>query len=437
MDSGTKTKIGSEDPAKSGQLPSKENSLKASLSYSFVGQVFYLLSQLGVLSALAHFHGPTAVGQFGLALAVTTPLFLLLNMGFRTTQAVDISEQFTFAQYGGTRLILTSIAAVASLAAAMLFAEQASTFHIVAIVVGAKIFESISNLAYGTFQQAGRMDLVAKSFALRGSITLIAFVSFLMMGADTATALVAQLVVWALVGLLFDYRRASVLAMGKVVLPKWSLSDSWKLLRHSAPLGGGLLANSLQMTATRLMVERFLGLDALGIFTAIGYFQQAGVTASNSVSNAIVNRLARLNRNGQRRMMRSIILRLFLIFAAVAAIGVGAAYFYGDVILTILFGQAYRSAAPLLFIISMVVSLRMFSTLPQSMLFAEQRYKEFMGVQIGLLVLTVALGLYAIPRHGIIGAGFVLLAVAVVRFAILEIVFMLMPRKAKPKGDAS
>jgi O-antigen/teichoic acid export membrane protein len=416
-------------------------SLKASLGYSVVGQLFYLISQLGILSALAHFHGPTAVGEFGLALALTTPLFLLLNMGFRTAQAVDVGEEFSFAEYGGTRLFLTSLATVASIVLAAAFSDRLSTFLIVTVVVFAKVFESISNLAYGAFQQAGRMDLVAVSFALRGSVTLVAFISLLLLGADTATALMAQLVVWAVVGLFLDYPRASRLAAGALVFPRWSVRESWRLLRHSAPLGGGLLANSLQMTVTRLLVDRFLGLDALGLFTAVAYFQQAGVTASNSISNAIVNRLARLSRDDQRPKLRRILTWLLLVFVLIGAAGMAVCYYFGDVILIVLFGKSYLSAAPLLFVISIIVSLRMISTLPQSLLFAEQRYKEFLGFQLASLALTAALGYYMIPLYGILGAGYVLLAVALFRLVILELVVMLVPRGkprngvVPPKGD--
>src|SRR5690606_31511651 len=71
--------------------------LGGSLVYSLVGTGFYLLTQLGVLSGLSHLRGPVAVGEFGLALALTTPLFALANMGLRTAQAVDVTEQFAFA----------------------------------------------------------------------------------------------------------------------------------------------------------------------------------------------------------------------------------------------------------------------------------------------------------------------------------------------------
>jgi O-antigen/teichoic acid export membrane protein len=411
-------------------------SLKASMGYSFLGQVFYLISQLVILSALAHFRGPAAVGEFGLALAITTPLFLLLNMGFRTAQAVDIGEQFSFATYGGTRLLLTLSAVIISIVLAALYVDMLSTFLIVVAVVLAKMFESVSNLAYGAFQQAGRVDLMAVSFGLRGSLTVVAFVSLLLLGADTATALAAQVVVWGLIGLFFDYPRASRLVTGMLTYPRFAIGESWRLLRHSAPLGGGLLANSLQMTVTRLMVEGMLGLEALGLFTAVAYFQQASVTASNSVSTAIMNKLARLTRSGQRDKLRKVILGLLLLLLGAGLAGVAICYYFGDLLLLVLFGKSYIPAAPLLVIISLSICLRMISTLPQSLLFAEQRYKEFLAFQVVSLGLAAGLGYYFIAQYGLLGAGYVLLAVALFRLVVFEIIVMLRPRAKAHNANA-
>jgi O-antigen/teichoic acid export membrane protein len=407
-------------------------SLKASLLYSFAGQFFYLTSQLGVLSALAHFHGPTAVGEFGLAFAISTPLFLLLNMGFRTAQAVDIGKAFTFADYGGTRLFLTTIAAVSSILLAAAYSERYSVFLITIVVALAKAFESISDLAYGAFEQAGRTDFVATSFVLRGIATVVVFVSLLLLGADTATALMGQAVVWASIALFLDYPRASRLASGGFMLPRCSMRNSWRLLRHSAPLGGGLLANSLQMTIPRLMVERFLGLDALGLFTAVIYFFQASIVASNSISSVLVNRLAVLSWNGQQKKLWRILARLLLLFFAVGITGIAICYFFGDLVLLVLFGKPYVAAAPLLIVVSIIISLRIISTVPQSLFFAEQRYKEFLGFQVVSLVLTVILCYLMILKYGLLGAGYALLAVAVFRLVVMALAITLSRHSKKP-----
>jgi O-antigen/teichoic acid export membrane protein len=424
-------------PAKrsSPALPGGIVSLRASLGYSFTGQFFYLVSQLGILSALSHFHGPTAVGEFGLALALTTPLFLLLNMGFRTAQAVDVGATFSFAEYGGLRLLLTAAALIASLALGALFSERLSTLVIVTVVTLAKVFESVSNLSYGAFQQAGRMELVAGSLALRGSVTLAVFLALLAFGANPATALLSQVVVWGVTGMFFDYPRASRLAAGKFVWPCCSARRSWRLLRYSSPLGAGLLANSLQMSIPRLMVEWYLGLEALGLFTAVGYFQQASVTASNALSNAIVNHLARLNRDNRQGEFRGILVRLLLLFTLAGLAGIAVCFYLGEFLLVILFGKLYETAAPLLLIVSIVITLRMISTLPQSVLFAQHRFKLFFVFQLMSLGLTITLGYYIIPERGLVGAGYVLLFAAMFRLLLLEL-FTLFVRPGKPQNGA-
>lgn len=419
------------------ELSRSGQTLRASIGYSFVGQTLYLASQLGVLSALAHFRGPSAVGEFGLALALTTPLFLLSNLGFRTAQASDVSEDFTFTEYGGVRLVLTVLAIIVSIVLGLVFASGQSALWVVAVVTLMKGFEAVSNLSYGAFQQAGRMDLVALSLGLRGCLAAMAFTLLLTLGAETPTAFVAQLVVWGVIALGLDYPRACLLAEGRFVLPKWSHRRSVRLIRHASPLGGGLFANSLQMSVPRLMVERFLGLEALGIFTAVGYFQQAGVTASNSLSHAIVNRLARLNRAGKERQARRLLLKLFVLVLSVGAAGSATAYWFGDIIMRVLFGPHYASAGSLLFVISIAVSLRMLSTLPQTALLAERRFRQFFLFQMISLGLTVVLGFYLIPKFGVLGAGYVLIASAAFRLIFLELVALIGRTPLQPQPAAS
>jgi O-antigen/teichoic acid export membrane protein len=414
-------------------LPVKGKRLSASLLYSFAGQGFYLVSQLGVLSALAHFQGPRAVGAFGLALAICTPLFLLSNMGFRTAQASDVEEEFSFAQYGGVRLFLTVIAIGASLLIGYFLSDGSSTLLIVGIVSLTKAFESVSNLAYGAFQQVERMDLVARSLAVRGAFTLPIFVALLWFGGSTATALVAQLVVWAAVGLLLDYPSASRIAAGRVVLPVW-VRGNWTLIRRVAPLGGGLLINSVQMSVPRILVEGYLGLEALGLFTAVGYFQQAGVTAANSVSHAIVSRMARLSRKQQYRSIYILVLKLGSLFIVAGATWSALCFFFGEEILHVLFGSQYRSAAPLLFVISLSMNVRMLATLPQTLLYAEQRYKIFMIFQVVSIGLTIALSVPFLERWGLLGAGYVLLTAATFRLVFMEILSLVLGTRPPPNG---
>jgi O-antigen/teichoic acid export membrane protein len=396
------------------------------------GNVFYLLAQLAIISALSHFRGPGAVGQLGLALALTTPLFFMSNMGLRTAQAVDVADQFSFAEYSGVRVVLTSLAFLGCAAIGLAYAGDAYTMLIILIVSGAKAFDSISNLAYGAFQQVERMDLVARSYLLRGGISVVAFLLLLFAGADIATALFSQLLVWAAVGLLMDYPVASRLVSGRVVAPRWSAGRSWRLIWKSAPLSGAHFANSLQDSIPKLIVQQHLGIESLGIFTAIGYFQRAGIVMSNSVTQAIVNRLARLIGAGDRKRMHDMLVRLFLAFMLAAMASVVVFYWFSEEILHLLFGKAYVSAAPLLVLVSITIAIRLISALSQAVLIAQQRFAYMLVLNVGCLLLAVGSGYFFIPMFGILGAGYMLIAVALFRLLFLEIVVLVF--RPKPIG---
>ena len=60
--------------------------------------------------------GLTSVGEFGLALAVATPIFVLSGAGLRLLQAVDASSETDFASYAGARCVGLAAAAIVTLA---------------------------------------------------------------------------------------------------------------------------------------------------------------------------------------------------------------------------------------------------------------------------------------------------------------------------------
>src|SRR6476660_1556484 len=86
-------------PAVRAVAPRRALSLRSNFSWTFAGNVVYAACQWGMLSALAKLGNPELVGQFALALAVTSPVFMLANLQLRGVQATDAQSQYTFADY--------------------------------------------------------------------------------------------------------------------------------------------------------------------------------------------------------------------------------------------------------------------------------------------------------------------------------------------------
>lgn len=395
--------------------------LAKNIGFSVGGEFAYVVTQMVVLTALARFGSAEAVGEFGLALAVVTPVFMMANMGVRTGQTSDVSERFVFAEYGGLVSLTAIGATLLSIAIGYFLAPTASAFLIVALMSVTKAFEAISNLSYGAFQQAGRMDKVAGSLLLRGSVTAAAFVSLLSMGVAPSLAFTAQLAVWGTLALFRDYPAASRLTSGALVAPSLRRERLRLLAKETAPVGGGHLMNALLVSLPRIVIERTLDLHALGLFTVVGYLQQAGTLVVNAISHALVNRFARLRQHDERRELRRIAGGLFCFAVLGTLIVVAGAELFGAQVLVILFGPDFRAAHDVLVLVAIAVCFKFFSAIPQSLMHADRRFVTYFWFQAASVAVCLILALILIPEFGLIGAGLTAVAVAAFRLAVLVV----------------
>ena len=403
--------------------------LRRAISYSIAGQLGYVISQMVVLTALARMRGPEAVGEFGLALALTTPAFMLITMGGKGSQASDVTQRYSFAEYAGLVVAIATLATAASITAGVFLAPTRSALLIVIVVALTKAAEAISTLSYGALHQAGRPDMVAISLLIRGLLTAGLFVLLLFLGATTAVAFLAQLVVWTVLASARDYPLASGIAAGSVVRPSTNRSRIWQLARETAPLGASDLASSLMVSLPRLFVERSLGLSAVGLLTVVNYFQQAGTMLFSAMSLVLVNRFARLRQSNAQANLKRTLLALFTFASVCSLVGLLIAWLAGKWVLVNLFGAEFGSAHLLLMIVGIAVCANLYGTIPLSLLQAERRYSTLLLRALATVAIAVVLLAVCVPRWGLIGAGYAITATALLRLAILCLTALLSRRR--------
>lgn len=408
--------------------------LHHALGYAIAGQLGYVLSQMAVLAALAQFRGPEAVGEFGLALALTTPAFMFITMGGKGSQASDVTQRYSFAEYAGLVIGIAALATIASIAAGWFLAPTQSAFLIVFVVALTKAAEAISTLSYGAFQQAGRADKVAISLLIRGMFTAALFALLLLLGASTAVAFLAQLLVWTILAIARDYPLASRIADGRLVRPSSDRRRIWKLARETAPLGASHLVSALLVSLPRLFVERSLGLSAVGLLTVVNYFQQAGTMLCTAIAQVLINRFARLRQRNAHARLKRTLGALFAVATAGSTVGLLAAWLAGEWVLVTLFGAEFGAAHMLLMIVAVAVCAKLFGTIPQSLISADRRYTNLLLRELAAVAICVVLLAVLVPRFGLIGAGYAIAATALIRLAML-IVTALLRRRDAPRAD--
>ena len=117
--------------------------------------------------SLVKFGTSENVGQFALGLAVTAPVFALMNLKLGSVQATDANQKFQFRDYLLVRFFTTILSIGIILVVLYLGEYQRQTTIVILLICISKSFDAISDILWGLFQFHERMEIIAKSQILR------------------------------------------------------------------------------------------------------------------------------------------------------------------------------------------------------------------------------------------------------------------------------
>ena len=174
------------------------------MAYTGFGSAVSLLSQYGILMAIAKLGTPTAMGQYTFAQALTAPIMIFWQLQLRQLQVTDAKQEVHFTDYFSLRLVCTVLALVTVVIVAAGLGYRGALLALTLLVAAAKAIESTADVLHGRLQRLERMDLVARGLVCRGVIGLAAVIVALAAGRGILGATVALAVAWLGVLLLVD-----------------------------------------------------------------------------------------------------------------------------------------------------------------------------------------------------------------------------------------
>jgi O-antigen/teichoic acid export membrane protein len=384
-------------------------SLVRNAAWTFWGNLTYAGSQWAMLVVLVKLCSPENVGEFSLGLAISAPLMLFANLQLRTVAATDVSRDFFDGQYLSLRA-LTAVFAMSAVSVIAFLAYPPHSAAVVCAVALSKSFDSASDILYGFLQRRDRLDVIAKSFVLRGcvSLSLMAAAAIKTHDALWAAAALAAGSLSVLIG--YD------LPMARRLLPAGSLSPSWsspsgvRLLETTLPLGFAMLLMSLQHNIPRYFVESRLGLASLAVYSALAYFVVAGNVFYDALAQSAVPRLARHLNCGALPRFHSLMMRLTCLGMIGGIACVLTAFLFGDRILAAFYTERYAAQAPL-FVLLMAAAAVSYAAcfLNYSLAIARRTRQQAALFALSALVIFLVCSL-RVPSAGLRGAAEALLA---------------------------
>ncbi len=395
----------------------KPLTLRRNFSWTFIGNAVYAACQWGMLVVMAKLGSPEMLGQFTLALAITAPVMLLTNLHLRSVQATDARHQYVFGDYLGLRLISTGLALL-MIAFITLSAGYLWQTSLVILLIGlAKAFESISDVFYGLIQQYERMDRIAISLMIKGSLSLLLLGLGVYISGNLLWGVVGLVVAWGIVLFIYDIG-SGTLILNQTPQAQWHLGTQRKLVSLSIPLGFVMMLISLNINIPRYFIERSLGERELGIFAALSYLMVVGSMVVNALGESASPRLAKYYAVGDTMAFWQLLFKLLGIAAILGLTGVLIAIVAGRQILTLVYRPEYAEQTNLFVWLMIAAGIRYISSFLGYGITAARYFR----IQIPLFVVVTSISaitcFWFVPKQGLLGAAIALNISAVVQLGL-------------------
>lgn len=387
-----------ESPA--AEFPARR-ALASSALWLLGSNLWYSGCQWATVVALAKLGAPNALGHFGLALAVVTPIVVVSSMALRSFQATDVLQNYAFAEYLNLRLAANVVAgAVIGAAVAAGAVHDAAAAILIPLGV-AKLAEATSETCYGLAQRHDRMRFVALSKATRGVLGLAALVAVVALGGTLAEGTWALAAAWTVFLLGVDLPASRALER---VLARPDATRLWMLARECAPLGmlSGLVA--VTQSVPRYLLQASHGAAAVGYFTALAGVGPALAHLAASVGHAAAPRLG-WNAAGDIRRYRALVMRLLGAAALTSAVLTAGAVLGGRQFLTLAYTEEYAAYHTTFVLLVLAAGFWVVNTMAYFALLAVRRLGLLLTIQGFGFLATAVTGAWWVPRFGVDGAA--------------------------------
>ena len=399
--------------------PQGARSLQRNVAWALVGNLGYSACQWAVLACIAKLGTAADVGLFALGLALTAPVITLTNLNLRLLQATDAREDYPFSVYFSVKLLGTALGLGAIAAMALGLGYRGATLSLILAVALAKSFEAVSELVFGLLQRAEDMRRIAVSMLAKGTVSVLAVGFVLKLTGSLVLATLAMAVCWGCVLAAYDLPAAVRLTS---IRPSLVLRALGGLTWVALPLGCVAGLGSLTFNVPRYAIEASIDPPALGHFTALAYLFVAGNQPLLALGMAVSPRLAR-HFVTDPRAFRRLTLHTTLIAGGLGLVAVAISAFCGRALLTVAYAPEYAEYAPILVWLAVATGIAFLATALSYAVTAARRLPEQLPIALLSLAVCTLASCLLVPRYGLLGAAWAVLATEATRLACLAVVY--------------
>lgn len=323
----------------------RTKNLATGMIWNSVGTSIYYLCQWLLTVAVVRISGYENAGILALAMASTNIFCSIGLFGIRPYQISDYQKKFDNSTYIASRLITSSIVIIACLIFSIINQYSIEQILCLNAYMLFRVVECVVDVYHGVDQIHFKLDVIGKSFTIRGVLFLVSFVMVLHFTNNLLWSILSLFFVTAIVVLIYDIPNAAKIDDIHI---SFDLKNIRLLLLSTAPL----MVNSLLATVIAFIPKGFLesywGSEQMGIYSSITspiLFLQIFVSY---IYNPLVPMIGKYHDQKDYKRINRLVIGILCVTILIAFITIVGTNLFGAAIVTVLFGAESQNHVNLL-----------------------------------------------------------------------------------------
>lgn len=376
--------------------------LRNNFLWNTIGYSSNAIFQWSILVILAKSNQVEMIGHYALALSISTPISMFCWLSLRSILASDLSNQYSFNTYISLRIIMV-IVGYSIIGLVVLFTSYSYVQTALILILGlTKVFDGISDIYLGYYQQHGRSYILGQSLSMKSLLSITLFILSMMY---TSNILIASLSTTLVsIGMIFLFDTKFVGLEEKYSIFNFQKSKIIGLLILSFPLGSVTFLYALSLSIPRFFVEKYLGIKSVGFYVSIYSFVMAGIIFAIALTDAILPVMTKFMLNYQRQKLEKLLITAILISTFTIIIGLVIVKYFGASLLTITFNSEYAKYENLLIMGTIMLGTEVITKLISNTLTVFREIKVQTLLSLFNIVFMFIACYFLIPNYGMNGA---------------------------------
>jgi O-antigen/teichoic acid export membrane protein len=405
---------------------SEQFALKKNMIWNSIGTSVYTICQALTTILVVRLTNFTVAGNLSLAIAVTAIFGNLAHYNIRNYQVSDLLPKYKSSVYISTRILTCGVSFILCFVFILFNSYSLEQDVCILLYMIFRIGEIIIDTYYGIDQVAGRMDILSKSFIVRGVLILCTFVFGLLFTKSLNISVLFMGISTFVVAIIYDIPQSKHFDSVK---PVFEFNQSMALLKECLPLAINMVIAGCIISIPRFYLQSDYSNEALGIYTSVASPILIVQVLSSYLLTPLLTALSQNIISNNIKQFISLTIKCALAFIGIAIAAVLGTVLVGKFALYVLFGKVILPYYYLLLPAICYALLQLGSNLISTIFIVLRKLILLTISNFILLLSCVILAPFLIKNYQMQGVNITLIVSTLLQIAFLIIVMIIILKK--------